>query len=212
MTCDEYRAARMAGDDSPETEAHSAGCAECRAVESQLARADGTLRGDAVWESPSADLEDRIVASLTDGEAEPALRQPNRWAVLVASWAAAAVVIALVAFAATRPPAADWEVGLVSTDAAPTASATVLGWNEPAGTRLALEIDGLAPAPDGFFYEFWLSDGPIHISAGTFHSPGEIELWAGVSRGDYPRLWITLEPIDEDESPAITVLDTPQDS
>ena len=78
---------------------------------------------------------------------------------------------------------------------------------------MVVAIEGLNPAPDGFVYEFWLSDGPVHISAGTFHSDGEIELWSGVSRADFPRLWITLEPLDEDESPSgNTVLDTGKQS
>lgn len=95
------------------------------------------------------------------------------------------------------------------TDIAPLATSTVAGWNEDAGTRIVVTIENLDRAPEGFFYEFWLSDGPLHISAGTFTAGGEIELWTGVSRRDFPRLWVTLEPIDEDEAPSeVTVLDT----
>ena len=95
------------------------------------------------------------------------------------------------------------------TDLAPAATSTVAGWNENTGTRLLVTIEGLDPAPEGYLYEFWLSDGPLHISAGSFTDSGEIDLWTGVRRGDFPRLWVTLEPIDEDESPSsLTVLDT----
>jgi hypothetical protein len=74
---------------------------------------------------------------------------------------------------------------------------------------MLLSVDGLEGAPDGYVYEFWLSEGPLHISAGTFTASGDIELWSGVSRADFPRLWVTLEPLDEDESPSShTVLDT----
>ncbi len=129
-------------------------------------------------------------------------------------WLAAAAVITVLALTAgliglTGPDSPDWEVALPATDLAPDAAATVSGWNEEAGTRMVVDIEGLAPAPAGSFYEFWLSNGPVHISAGTFQTSGEIELWSGVARADYPRLWITLEPIDEDESPTThTVLDT----
>jgi len=74
---------------------------------------------------------------------------------------------------------------------------------------MVADIAGLDLAPAGSFHEFWLSSGPVHISAGTFHTGGQIELWSGVARSDYPRLWVTLEPIDDDESPSpVTVLDT----
>ena len=95
------------------------------------------------------------------------------------------------------------------TELAPTAAASVEGWNEESGTRMMLAIQGLERAPAGYVYELWLSDGPIHISAGTFTASGEIEMWTGVARAAFPRLWVTLEPIDEDESPSgRTVLDT----
>jgi hypothetical protein len=56
----------------------------------------------------------------------------------------------------------------------------------------------------------WLSAGARHISAGTFvEADHDLELWAGVSRRQYPRVWITLEPLDDDESlSGQTVLDT----
>jgi hypothetical protein len=90
------------------------------------------------------------------------------------------------------------------------ASGTVAGWNTESGTRMVLDIEGLDPAPPGFVYELWLSAGPRHISAGTFVEAGnDLELWAGVSRRDYPRVWVTLEPLDDNESlSGETVLDT----
>ena len=87
--------------------------------------------------------------------------------------------------------------------------AVVEGWNEPGGTRVSLDIEGLPMAPEGSIYEFWFTRDDIHISAGTFVSPIDVQLWAGVTRREFPRLWITLEPIDNDESPSgINVMDT----
>ena len=73
------------------------------------------------------------------------------------------------------------------TEAAPEAMASVRGWNENGG-RLSLSISGLPEAP-----------------AGSVHQPW----WVGVARRDYPRLWVTLEKLDEDESlSGIKVMDT----
>ena len=100
-------------------------------------------------------------------------------------------------------------VPIPGTAEAPNALGVVEGWNEAAGTRVVLSVAGLAPAPAGSVYEFWFSSDTLHVSAGTFSGSGEMELWAGVSRGAFPRLWVTLEPIDEDEAPSgVTVLDT----
>ena len=99
--------------------------------------------------------------------------------------------------------------GRPATDLAPNAVATIDGWNEASGTRVRLNIDGLPAAPQGYFYELWFSEGPLHISAGSFRETDGVEMWAGVTRAEFPRLWITLEPIDEDEAPSgDTVLDT----
>lgn len=132
-------------------------------------------------------------------------RMPNLWALL----AVAAVLVTgfvIVNSAGAQP---DWSVEVGAGPAAPDAGATVDGWREPGGTRLVVNARNLTTAPDGFFYELWLSDGPLHISGGTFTGTSDIELWVAVSRKDFPRIWITLEPIDEDESPSEeVVLDT----
>jgi hypothetical protein len=127
---------------------------------------------------------------------------------VVASGAAAALVVA-VAWAGLQGQDPDWEVALPGTSEAPLAAGVVQGWNEPGGTRLVLDIEGLPPAPEGSVYEFWFSAGELHISAGTFKAPNEVELWVGVSRSEFPRLWITLEPLDDDESPSgVNLMDT----
>ncbi len=221
MTCEDFRAAFLAGqadDDHP----HLSGCAACRATLADLVSMR-TLVGDtAVWEEPSPGLGDTI-ATLIAGAAEVAgtVDQPGggtsastggprtqRWI-----WSVAALLIGLVAVAgvvmAVRSPDPDWEIVMPGTTDAPGATAVVAGWNTSNGTRMILTIDGLAPAPEGSFYEMWLSRDDIHVSAGTFTDGGTVELLSGVPRSDYPRLWVTLEPVDADESPSrTTVLDT----
>lgn len=211
MNCEEYRAALLAGDEASATARHEESCSSCRAQSSSLQAAQGALTDPTVWEEPSPGLGlqiENLISAAALVPAEEAKGDRTRW---ILSIAAAVVTVAiatgLIAMAQNRAP--DWEVALPATDLAPTAIASVRGWNEPSGTRMIVDIEGLTPAPDGFMYEFWLSEGPIHVSAGTFHSGGEIELWSGVPRGQFPRLWITLEPVDEDESPSgQTVLDT----
>ena len=95
---------------------------------------------------------------------------------------------------------------LEGTDAAPGASATVIVAATPAGLKILLDADGLPGAPDGYMYEAWVGDGTLSISAGTFHLRGgstSIELWAGVTEPSFRRLWVTLEPIDDDPSSSL---------
>jgi hypothetical protein len=178
-------------------------------LEEQLAAVDVDLSDPSLWEMPAADLEDRIVATATvvdDTTVVPLRPRSRAW---VAALGAAAVIVALAAVVLSRGPAPDWRVPIEGTDLAPLAGGAIDGWNEDAGTRVRLDLVGLPPAPDGYFYELWFSEGPIHVSAGTFQSTDGVELWTAVRRADYPRLWITLEPIDDDESPSTaTVLDT----
>lgn len=215
MNCDEFRAAVLAGEETAASGLHEQGCPACRSRVADLRAAHDSLADAALWEEPSPELADQVealIANAAHGSRPVDLTERRAWtriAVAVAAVAAALAVVSAATIFATRDADPDWDVTLPATDLAPNAIASVKGWNEPSGTRMVLAIDGLEPAPDGYLYEFWLSDGPIHVSAGTFHSPGEIELWSGVTRGDFPRLWITLEPIDEDESPSgQTVLDT----
>lgn len=167
----------------------------------------------ALWAEPSANFEESLMAQV---EAPPrpdsveVTMLPDRsgrrkW---LAPAAVAAAVLAVVAVVTLRPTGPDWEVALGATAEAVGVEATVLGWSEPSGTRVELDISGLAEAPEGYIYELWFSDGPIHISAGTFHNPEDVTLWAGVSRRDFPRLWITLEPLDDDPGPGVNLLDT----
>lgn len=207
MNCEEFRAYRLAGEEVAGMSQHLDSCAACRAHAADIDAGRMALRDPALWEEPVPGLAAQVEALLaaTSREIEP--RSPRRMGLALS--AAAAVIAVVGLLAVTRSPAPDWQVEIVGTPLAAAAAGTVEGWNSDGGTRMRLRVSGLDPAPDGYLYEFWLSDGPIHISAGTFRSAEEVELWAGVTRADFPRLWVTLEPIDEDESPTDqTVLDT----
>lgn len=208
MTCDEFRAAYLEGIENDATRAHVESCATCRASVPSL-RAGGLALADrAIWEEPPPELGDQI-ALLIHGSAQPPRRRARLVGTVAGLAAVAAIVLAVVAIGALRSDAPDWTVDIDGTEEAPLASGMIAGWATPNGTRMVLDIDGLDPAPDGYVYELWLSRGPIHISAGTFTATNDVVVWAGVARRDYPRLWITLEAIDENESPSpVTVMDT----
>ncbi|CAN5842959.1 hypothetical protein BH23ACT5_BH23ACT5_23790 [soil metagenome] len=131
----------------------------------------------------------------------------------MSSWigAGAAVLTVVVALGVWFDSRPDWTIELVAGPDAGSAAATVRGWNTDSGTRMVLDVDGVAVAPADAFYEVWLSapDGR-RVSAGTFRSPGRIHVTAAVSRADYPRVWVTQEPtVDDETSYQTTVFDTP---
>ncbi len=205
MTCDDFRAAFLAGDLGDAHFAHLSSCEPCRAEQGPLADSAGALADEDLWQEPRLGLADRVVAAV-----EGATRPPRRRLV---GWIAAAAAVALVVAGGVGwralPDRADWEVELFATARAPAASATVRGWNTGGGTRLAIDAAGLDPAPDGFVYELWFTAGDVHVSAGTFADVEDVAGWVGVRRGDYPRLWITLEALDGHPGPSpTTVLDT----
>lgn len=196
---------------------------ELAALDALLARADA-------WDDPPAGLEDSVVAAITaeagsgraaatvSGEhgAAPAATAPTdladrrarrTWSPGTALAAAAAVAIVVAGLVVTtRGGGGDGVAFAMSgTEAAPNASADVTIAATPAGMKILLDAHGLDGAPDGYMYEAWVGDGEIGISAGTFHLRGgndRIELWAGVTGPEFRRLWITLEPIDDDAAPS----------
>jgi hypothetical protein len=213
MTCEEYRVSALEGRDTAAMHEHAAACADCARITPDL-RATATVLADrTLWEEPSPELDARVMA-LIDGSAphtgDPATPPRRRRAPIAAAVAvAAAVVVAVIAWSGLAGPAPDWEVAIVGTDLAPDASGSVRGWNVDAGTRVEFDVDGLDPAPPGHFYEIWFSRDRVHLSAGTFLTVDDVTATVGAARRDFPRIWVTLEPADEDESPSRhTVLDT----
>lgn len=209
MKCEETRAAFLAGDADQDDLDHLASCQNCRSQWETMDAVRTMLDEPAFWESPAAELEDRVVA-LIGGAPEdapvPGRRSSSR---LVAAAAAVAAFIAIMGWVGLRTPPPDWEVVLPGTVEAPQATGIVKGWLVSGGTRVALHVDGLPAAPEGFVYEFWFTEGQRHVSAGTFVVPDDVDLWAGVSRAEFPRLWITLEPLDDDEGlSGVNVMDT----
>ena len=167
------------------------------------------------WDDPPRDLEDAVVSAIVSEASElsratqitPAEHRAravwSRSRMLGAAAAVAVVVVGIVLMA--RGSTEGTTFALEGTDAQPGASANVIVSATPAGLKILLDTEGLPGAPDGYMYEAWVGDDTIGVSAGTFHlrgGDGPIELWAGVTDPSFDRLWITLEPIDDDASPS----------
>jgi anti-sigma-K factor RskA len=81
-----------------------------------------------------------------------------------------------------------------------------------AGRVVELEVDGLPPAPAGFYYECWFVgpgdelDTPNRVSVGTFDVPDSghttVEMTSAADAGRFPKMGVTLEP--DDGNPART--------
>ncbi len=211
MTCDDFRAAYLSDDLTASHRRHLVACSDCRDDQPALESARRLLADSLLWEETGSQLEERVVGLISGpaslAETPPAQRRS--WRIPVAAAVVGLLVASLGVWALVRTPGADWTVPIPGTLEAPTAAGVIQGWNESTGTRVVLDIEGLAPAPPGSVYELWFTRDDVHVSAGTFTGPGEVKLWVGVSRGAFPRLWVTLEPIDGDEAPSgFTVLDT----
>ncbi|MDH3518414.1 MAG: anti-sigma factor [Acidimicrobiia bacterium] len=191
MRCEEFRAAWLAGERSTAVVDHGKGCAVCRDSVPALDRSAALLSDPAMWEEPSDGAWERISGLIEGSPPPPRAGQVVKFAVaaMVGLIVSAAGFLAI---SAERAP--DWELDLVAIDSA--GSASVAGWNTTTGSRMVLMIDGVEEPVAGTYYELWLSDGPRHISAGSFSASGEIELSVAVARRDYPRVWITLEASD----------------
>lgn len=174
------------------------------------------LLGDAaVWSEPVATAEDDLVAAVAAARPSGSVPRPRRsgavrrWLAPVAVGVAAAVVVLIGAAVVDGDDdrgRAGVAVALAGTERSPDSSAVATVTDTPLGTRIILDVSGLAPAGEDEYYELWLwdLDGDA-VSAGSFHlrgGTGAIELWAGVSLADHPRLTVTRQPEGEGTSPS----------
>lgn len=207
MKCEEVLELIAGGATDGAVAAHLAVCPDCR-MRRGYARVLGERLGDPLmWEQPPARLEAAVLAAVA-AEPSPARRRRLSWWMMAGAAVLAAAVLTAV-WLSSRP---DWVVELESGPAAARASGVVAGWNLEHGTRMVLDVSGLETTTSDAYYEVWLTapDGR-HVSAGTFRGAGRFEVVAGVRRADFPRIWITREPADDDPSPfPATVLDTPE--
>lgn len=210
MNCDRFQADYLAEGPTDTWDRHVATCDACRAAQPELAGLRATLSSPELWETPSDSVERAILAAIAGSEAPTRSAPVRRWRRVVAAGAVAAVIIAAVAAVAIlRDDEADWSVALEADTAYGTATAVVDGWNTDTGTRMEVAVTGIPATGDAGYYEVWMTapDGE-HVSAGTFRSAGTITVWSGVTRRDYPRIWITYETDGDPAPTGVVVFDT----
>lgn len=165
------------------------------------------LGNAAVWSDPDATVENDVVAAVEAEEPPgPAPRRARlsgavrRWLAPVAVGVAAATVVligASVVDGDAERGTTGVAVTLAGTELAPASSAVATVADTPLGTRIDLDVSGLAPAGEDDYYEAWLWNGDGDaVSAGSFHlrgGDGSIELWAGVGLAEYPRMTVTRQ-------------------
>jgi len=164
---------------------------EDRMLEDLLARPE-------TWAEPPADVETRVLAEITASQQETPETPARRWTwQIVAGLATVAASIVLAVFfglgAGEEPEAAVF--ALSPTIEAPDLVGTASVGAVDAGWWVRLELTGLPPAPEGSYYEGWVSNSSNTVSIGTFHMKGgtSVALWSGVDLTEYNDLWVTLQ-------------------
>lgn len=166
------------------------------------------LADPALWASPPAALEDRVVAAIT-AEALPrgaftaeyhVYRPQTRWRLLSAGAAAGAAVAAAVALlmvVATRddPRRPDFSAAMTGTELAAGLAGSADASITATGVYIAMQVPGLPRRDGGEFYEMWLKscDGELLVPAGTFHDLADAVGWAGVDPRAFPIVTVTRE-------------------
>lgn len=188
------------------------------------------LGDESVWAEPTPGLEERILAATEDArqgdgavasgpgtDSQPAApshgprvapvtslaHRRRRYRNAAAGLVAVAASIAAFLLLTAAPPVAT--VHLAGTQLAPQARAVATIEDDAGGWLVELEVRGLAPAPDGHYYQGWQSHGERSISIGTFHLRGGddvIPLWSGVPVGEYPDVFVTLESVAAPPGPS----------
>ena len=211
MRCEEARAEYLEGEASEAAREHLSSCPQCLAHRPALEAMERVLGDPVFWMEPPPELEQRVsqLIELSDPQQHPAPRSRRRWQAIAAA-AVLAVAVGTGVFLFGRQPPPDWEITAAGLGPADSAVAVIAGWNAEAGTRVVLAADGLGAAPDGFTYELWFI-GPTPVSGGTFVSAdGPVTMFVGVGRSEYPRVAVTLEPLDGDPAPSgIFIFDEP---
>jgi hypothetical protein len=164
------------------------------------------ILGDpAAWAEPSHDLEDEVVDAVVHAKPRVAesKRRKRRYALPAVASVAATILILIGAVALTSGGSnADFTANLAATQLAPGASGSAAVVHNAAGFRIALDAHGLKPLGPDQYYQGWLkNDAGTLVPIGTFSaSDGKVTLWSGVSPKEFPRLTVTIETADNDQT------------
>jgi len=195
-----------------EFEAHTRSCAGCASeiealgsVASHLRSTDVDLDSVARFDMPPAGLSAAVTqaieqARLEDSPVRLDTRRRRARRISLAVLAAAAVVLAVVAFVGLRhstPGTPAEQVALAPKDIAPGASATAELRPQPYGVAIDLSVHGL---DEGTVYALWLADASgTRSPAGTFvagkDGKAAIDTSTALPRDRAVKIWIT-DPTD----------------
>ena len=160
------------------------------------------LRDTSLWQEPSAQLEDRVVAGIADERrvVVPIGRARRAWSgplAAAAIGAAAAAAVVLIAVPRNESQQADASVAISGTQLAPGISGNAGITSETSGVRIQFSVKGLPRRDGGDFYEGWLKNcaGTELVPIGTYHELDNATGWAGVSISDFPLLTVTREHV-----------------
>ena len=133
----------------------------------------------------------------------------RRWMRPVLAAAAALVLVAAVATGVLvtreRPTAT---IELAGATGAPAAHGRIRVIERDAGWRLVLDVQGLAPAGPGTYYQGWAIKDGEYVPLGTFHmhKAGQVELWSGVPLRQFRRIEVTSQKVGAGQDPGTVVL------
>jgi anti-sigma-K factor RskA len=200
---DDERIAYLAGEDVPALTADEA--AELDALRAEL-------RAPAIWEEPSADLEDRVVMAVTRAaDAGGRERAPSRswWHRLRARLArrpalalslslpiaaAAAVAIVLITTSSSTTPELQLAMVVQGTALAPAAHGSATLTKHTSGWQIKLSATGLPRREGKQFYEAWLKNAAgVLVPVGTFNDARDVTLWSGVPVTKFRSLTVTQQ-------------------
>jgi hypothetical protein len=116
----------------------------------------------------------------------------------VGAAAAAAVAALAVGIVVSRGDGdTEEQFAIDGTELAPEASASAEVNDAGAGVAIRLDIHGLAPAPEGSYYQGWVRNAEGEtVTIGTFHMrSGDdlVTLWSGVDIDEYSTVTVTLQ-------------------
>ena len=171
------------------------------AERAEIERVRHVLADPAVWIEPTPDLQEAVVAAISEEASAGRRRRRMRFAV---AGVAAAVLLAVgvtVGLQANRTHPVEYAASLTGTELAPDAAGNVTLTKTPSGWNIRLHATGLPRRADGEFYEAWLKDDAgLLVPIGTFNDGRDVTLWSGVGPSDFPTLTITQEVADGDQA------------
>lgn len=168
----------------------------------ELALLADLLADPSTWAEPRAGLEDEVMRSVA--AAAPARGRTMRTRRFAGTAAAVAAAIAISVglagtLGSTNP---DFGAKLSATALAPAARAAADITHTDAGFRIRLDAHGLPPLGAGEYYQAWLKNAKgVGVPVGTFSSSDDrVTLWSGVSPEAFPKITVTREKADNDQT------------